>query len=110
MAKDLTNVYKIDEENGIVKYTVKCKGFYFTGKAKVNKEDGDEFDIEKGKRIAKLRAILKMKKAQLVDLVEIQQWLNELLSNKEAIEEQIEVYKNSAKHIQEKLDKELGLS
>ena len=52
MAKDLTNIYKIDEAKGLVKYTVKCHGRYFTGKSKVNVDEGDVFDLEKGKRIA----------------------------------------------------------
>ena len=34
MNKDLTNVYKVNEQKGIVKYTVKANGRYFTGKAK----------------------------------------------------------------------------
>ena len=63
MVVDLTNRYKVNEEKGIVKYTVKAHGEYYTGVAKeTNFEEGDVFDLEKGKRIAKLRAILKMKR------------------------------------------------
>ena len=109
MAKDLTNIYKIDEAKGLVKYTVKCHGRYFTGKSKVNTEDGDVFDLEKGKRIAKLRAIMKMKLAQLAELVEIQAWVRELASHQDELAEQIQVYKNSTQHLQEKLNCELGL-
>lgn len=109
MAKDLTNVYKVDEAKGLVKYTVKCHGRYFTGQSKVNTADGDVFDLEKGKRIAKLRAIMKMKRAQLAELVEIQDWVRELASHQDELAEQIQVYKNSTQHLQEKLNEALGL-
>ena len=36
MVVDLTNRYKINEEKGIVKYTVKAHGEYYTGVAKTN--------------------------------------------------------------------------
>lgn len=109
MAKDLTNIYKIDEAKGLVKYTVKCHGRYFTGKSKVNVDEGDVFDLEKGKRIAKLRAILKMKEAQLDELTEFQAWVHELASHEKEISEQIQVYTESAKHLQIKLNEALGL-
>ena len=41
MVVDLTNRYKINEEKGIVKYTVKAHGEYYTGVAKTNFEEGD---------------------------------------------------------------------
>ena len=39
MVVDLTNRYKVNEEKGIVKYTVKAHGEYYTGVAKTNFED-----------------------------------------------------------------------
>lgn len=109
MAKDLTNIYKIDEAKGLVKYTVKCHGRYFTGKSKVNVDEGDVFDLEKGKRIAKLRAILKMKQAQLAEMIEVHAWIRELSAHEKELGEQIQVYTNSTLHLQEKLNEALGL-
>lgn len=109
MAQDLTNVYKIDEAKGLVKYTVKCHGRYFTGKSKVNVEDGDVFDLEKGKRIAKLRAVLKMKRAQLTELIEVRDWIREIASCEENLTEQIQVFTNSTVHLQDKLNEVLGV-
>lgn len=109
MAQDLTNVYKIDEAKGLVKYTVKCHGRYFTGKSKVNVADGDVFDLEKGKRIAKLRAVLKMKRAQLTELIEFRDWVREVASTEEKLTEQIQVFTNSTIHLQDKLSEALGI-
>lgn len=109
MAKDLTNVYKIDEAKGLVKYTIKAHGVYYTGKSKVNVEAGDVFDLEKGKRIAKLRAIVKMKRGLLNELLEIQELVRNIASTEEALQEQIAVLTNSVTSVQEKLNTELGI-
>lgn len=109
MNKDLTNVYKVDEQKGIVKYTVKANGRYFTGKSKCNFEDGDKFDLEQGKRIAKLRAIRKMKIAQLKAALHVQEQLQILLSAKNNIDERVQVYTQSICSLDEKLAKELGI-
>ena len=109
MAKDLTNVYKIDEAKGLVKYTIKVHGVYYAGKSKVNVEAGDVFDLEKGKRIAKLRAIVKMKRGLLNELLEIQELVRNIASTEEALQEQIAVLTNSVTRVQEKLNTELGI-
>ena len=109
MAKDLTNIYKIDEAKGLVKYTIKAHGVYYTGKSKVNVEAGDVFDLEKGKRIAKLRAVLKMKRGLLSELLELQEVVRAIASTEESLQEEIAVLTDSATRVQEKLDAELGI-
>ena len=109
MAKDLTNIYKIDEAKGLVKYTIKAHGVYYTGKSKVNVEAGDVFDLEKGKRIAKLRAVLKMKKGLLSELLELQEVVRTIASSEESLQEEIAVLTDSTTRVQEKLDVELGI-
>ena len=109
MAKDLTNIYKIDEAKGLVKYTIKAHGVYYTGKSKVNVEAGDGFDLEKGKRIAKLRAVLKMKRGLLSELLELQEVVRTIASSEESLQEEIAVLTDSATRVQEKLDAELGI-
>ena len=109
MAKDLTNIYKIDEAKGLVKYTIKAHGVYYTGKSKVNVEAGDVFDLEKGKRIAKLRAVLKMKRGLLSELLELQELVRVIASSEESLHEEIAVLTDSATRVQEKLDAELGI-
>jgi hypothetical protein len=108
MAVDLTKIYQIDEEKGIVKHTVKAYGNYFTGTAKTNFEAGDTFDIEKGKRIAKLRAVQKMKKALLKDALSDLEFVRELASTEDAIVEYIQKMTESLIYIQNKLDIEVG--
>ena len=109
MAKDLTNIYKIDEAKGLVKYTIKAHGVYYTGKSKVNVGAGDVFDLEKGKRIAKLRAVLKMKRGLLSELLELQKIVRVIASSEESLQEEIAVLTDSATRVQEKLDAELGI-
>lgn len=106
---DLSNVYKVDEAKGTVKYTVKCHGQYFTGKSKVNRESGDEFDLEKGKRIAKLRAILKMKRAQLTEAIETQSQIREIIAAEPKLNEFIGVLTNSVCQVETKLNAALGI-
>lgn len=105
MAKDLTNQYKIDEEKGIVKYTVKCHGRYFTGKAKVNKEAGDVFNLDLGKRIAKLRALSKMKSAQLYEALEAQSFLRQLIEKEQIFSERIQKLTESSIRISDELER-----
>lgn len=109
MKKDLTNVYKIDEAKGLVKYTIKAHGVYYTGKSKVNVEAGDVFDLEKGKRIAKLRAILKMKQGLLNEALEIQEYVRAIAASEPVITERIGVLTNSATRVQDKLNEVLGI-
>ena len=104
MAEDLTNRYKINEEKGIVKYTVKAHGEYYTGVAKTNFEEGDVFDLEKGKRIAKLRALLKMKRAHLKESLAIQEIIREIISQEEDIQNRIQALTQSTAFIEEKLN------
>lgn len=108
MAKDLTNVYKIDEAKGLVKYTVKAHGVYFTGKSKVNVDAGDVFDLEKGKRIAKLRAILKMKQAMFRELNEFRAWVLEVASLESEVNDRIAATDTSIVNLQKKLTEVLG--
>jgi len=108
MAKDLTNIYKIDEAKGLVKYTVKAYGVYYTGKSKVNVEAGDVFDLEKGKRLAKLRAILKMKRGLLKELLNFQSEVQFYADMLDDIQEQIQVLTQSATRLQERINNELG--
>ena len=109
MIVDLTHRYKVNEETGVVKYTVKAHGVYYTGVAKTNFAEGDVFNLEKGKRIAKLRAILKMKRGLLKEALEIQEFLNELVSKQEEVQELIQKLTQSASNVQEKLNKVLGV-
>lgn len=109
MNKDLTNVYKVDETKGLVKYTVKANGNYYTGKAKCNFEDGDKFDLEKGKRIAKLRAVKKMKQAQLKEAMELQYHIRMLVAMQEDLENDVQKYTQSLVSIEDKLAAELGI-
>lgn len=109
MVVDLTNRYKINEEKGIVKYTLKAHGFYYTGVAKTNFEEGDVFDLEKGKRIAKLRAILKMKRAFLKESLAIQEVMREIISQEEDLQNHIQALTQSAANIEEKLNEVLGV-
>lgn len=105
--KDLTNVYKIDEANGLVKYTVKAHGMYFTGKSKANVDEGDVFDLEKGKRIAKLRALLKMKRHFLNEALDIQEYVRAMASMEDEITEQVAVLTRSLCHIEDQLNEAL---
>ena len=104
MVVDLTHRYKVNEKTGVVKYTVKAHGVYYTGVAKTNFAEGDVFDLEKGKRIAKLRAILKMKRGLLKEALEIQEVLNELVSKQDDVQELIQKLTQSAANVQEKLN------
>jgi hypothetical protein len=104
MVVDLTHRYKVNEKTGVVKYTVKAHGVYYTGVAKTNFAEGDVFDLEKGKRIAKLRAILKMKQGLLKEALEIQEVLNELVSKQDDVQELIQKLTQSAANVQEKLN------
>lgn len=109
MNKDLTNVYKVDEKNGIVKYTVKANGEFYTGRAKCNFDDGDKFDIEKGKRIAKLRAVKKMKSAQLKEALYVQGELRKLIEMQDDVDSKVQIYTQSLVSITEKLADVLGV-
>jgi hypothetical protein len=103
MAVDLTKIYQIDEEKGIVKHTVKAYGNYFTGTAKTNFEAGDTFDVEKGKRIAKLRAVQKMKKALLKDSLKDLEFIREVASLEEDVQDYIQKLTESILYIQNRL-------
>ena len=105
----LTHRYKVNEKTGVVKYTVKAHGVYYTGVAKTNFAEGDVFDLEKGKRIAKLRAILKMKRGLLKEALEIQEVLNELVSKQDDVQELIQKLTQSAANVQEKLNEILEI-
>ena len=109
MNKDLTNVYKVDETKGLVKYTVKANGNYYTGRAKCNFEDGDMFNLDKGKRIAKLRAVKKMKQAQLKEAMELQYHIRMLVAMQEDLENDIQKCTQSLVSIEDKLAAELGI-
>lgn len=104
MVVDLTHRYKVNEKTGVVKYTVKAHGVYYTGVAKTNFAEGDVFDLEKGKRIAKLRAILKMKQGLLKEALEVQAFLDELVSKQDDVQELIQKLTQSAANVQEKLN------
>ncbi len=109
-ATDLSNIYKIDEVKGLVKYTVKCHGHYFTGRAQVNRDSGDVFDVEKGKRLAKLRALLKMKRAQLAELIEIQTLVRQIAESEQKITEEVAIFTDSVCRLEAKLNEELGIA
>ena len=81
----------------------------YTGVAKTNFAEGDVFDLEKGKRIAKLRAILKMKRGLLKEALEIQEVLNELVSKQDDVQELIQKLTQSAANVQEKLNEILEI-
>lgn len=107
--KDLSNIYKIDEAKGLVKYTIKCHGHYFTGRAQVNRDEGDVFDVEKGKRLAKLRALLKMKRAQLNELIEIQTLVRQIAESEQKITEEVAVFTDSVCRLEDKILAELDI-
>ena len=107
MAKDLTNTYKIDEAKGLVKYTIKAHGVYYTGKSKVNVEAGDVFDLEKGKRIAKLRAVLKMKRGLINESIDMQNKINDFIAFAPVLEEKIKVLQRSQGQVEAKLQEVL---
>ena len=109
-ATDLSNIYKIDEAKGLVKYTIKCHGHYFTGRAQVNREAGDVFDVEKGKRLAKLRALLKMKRAQLTELIEIQTLVRRIAEAEQKVTEEVAIFTDSIHRLEAKLNDELGVT
>lgn len=106
MAVDLTKIYQINEEKGIVKHTVKAYGNYFTGTAKTNFEAGDTFDVEKGKRIAKLRAVMKMKKHLLKDALNELEFIREIASLEEDVQDYIQKLTESITYIQNRLHAE----
>lgn len=108
MAIDLTKIYQIDEQKGIVKHTVKAYDMYFTGVAKTNFEDGDTFDVEKGKRIAKLRALSKMKKHLLKEAMTDLELIRELASTEDELIDYIQKMTESLNYIQNKLAIEVG--
>lgn len=103
MAVDLTKIYQIDEEKGIVKHTVKAYGNYFTGTAKTNFEAGDIFNLETGKRIAKLRAVMKMKKHLLKDALNDLELIREIASLEEDVQDYIQKLTESITYIQNRL-------
>ena len=107
MAKDLTNTYKIDEAKGLVKYTIKAHGVYYTGKSKVNVEAGDVFDLEKGKRIAKLRAVLKMKRGLIAETEDMQNKVNDFIAFAPMLEEKLNVLRRSQGQVEAKLQEVL---
>jgi hypothetical protein len=107
MAKDLTNTYKIDEAKGLVKYTIKAHGVYYTGKSKVNVEAGDVFDLEKGKRIAKLRAVLKMKRGLIAETEDMQNKVNDFIAFAPMLEEKLNVLRKSQSQVEAKLQEVL---
>lgn len=109
MVVDLTNRYKINEEKGIVKYTVKAHGEYYTGVAKTNFEEGDVFDLEKGKRIAKLRAVLKMKQGLMREALHAQEKIRDIISYQEDLQEYIQKLTQSTANVNEKLNTVLGI-
>lgn len=108
MAVDLTKIYQIDEEKGIVKHTVKAYGNYFTGTAKTNFEAGDVFNLETGKRIAKLRAVMKMKKHLLKDALNELEFIREIASLEEGVQDYIQKLTESITYVQNKLAIEVG--
>lgn len=110
MAVDLTKIYQIDEEKGIVKHTVKAYDEYYTGIAKVNTEAGDVFDVEKGKRIAKLRAVRKMKKALLKDALRDLEFVREIASCEENVQEYIQKLTESISYIDNRLLEETEIN
>ena len=68
MAKEKRTVlqpwkFVVNEEKKTVLYTVIAHGHKFVGKATCN--DSDEFDVEKGKAIAQMRAVLAQRKFDL---------------------------------------------
>lgn len=107
MNNNQTPIISVNEKEGIVKYTVKAYGKYFTGKSKTNFDEGDTFDKDKGIRIAKYRALLKMKKYILTEFLSQQAFIRELASFEEIITEHIRKITESSYNIQNKLDNEL---
>jgi len=106
--KDLTNIYKINEKTGEVRYTVKAHGMYFTGKSKVNRDEGDVFDLEKGKQIAKLRAVLKMKHHFLNEALDMQKYVRHIASLEEDITNEVALLTQSVLHVEDLLQEALG--
>lgn len=101
MFKNLTKTYINEEKRTIVcKITTKSDFIYpyktFIGKSKCDPED--EFNIEKGKKLAKLRAILKYDKDNLknirIEKTEYEKVLKQLIKKELELIDLIEKTKN----------------
>lgn len=98
------NTYKVNKRKGTVEYTTKAYDVYYTGKAKVNKEDGDVFDEATGKRIAFLRAIMKMKKSLLKENLNYLEFIRNVSSMEEEIQTKVQLLTESYYRLEEKLN------
>ena len=101
--------YTIKEKKRLVTYTILTSdGSYFTGRAQCS--PGDTFDVEKGKRIAKFRAIIALKKDQLASLRADKEFISRVMLtnslrekfNRE-IADEIQVYMDSIKNLEKKV-------
>ena len=104
--KDLTKVW-VKTDDKTIKYALKAYGKYFVGSA-VCKEC-DTFDVEKGKRIAKLKAIYKMKKYRANELIKLQSILREYASLEEEVTDELARTTTTMFSVRDKITKEVGI-
>lgn len=104
--KDLTKVWvQIDDKT--IKYALKAYGKYFVGTAVC--KDSDTFDYEKGKRIAKLKAIYKMKKYRANELMKIQELLRTYANLEEDVTAELARTTTTLFSVRDKITKEVGI-
>lgn len=101
--------YTIKEKKRLVTHTILTSDeTYFTGRSQCSPDD--TFDVEKGKRIAKLRAIIALKKDQLSSLRADKEFISRvILTNSlrekfiREIADEIQVYMTSIKNLEKKV-------
>lgn len=102
-------MYTVDEKQGIVTCTLKCYGVYFTGKAKANFDEGEVFDEEIGKKIAKYRAVLKMRKALLKSAMNDLAYIRQIASLEEQVQDYIRKTTENYFKVEQQLNDILGI-
>lgn len=107
MKGDINNTYTVNRKTGVITFTTKAYDVYYTGTAKLNKTAGDTFDETKGKRIAKLRAIMKMKRALLKENLQFQEFIHKISAMEEEIQTKIQLLTESYYRLEQKLNDEI---
>lgn len=104
--KDLTKVW-VKTDDKTIKYALKAYGKYFVGTAIC--KDCDTFNEEKGKRIAKLKAIYKMKKYRANELIKLQSILREYANLEEEVTDELARTTTTMFSVKDKIAKEVGI-
>lgn len=103
---DLTKVW-VQTDSKTIKYALKAYGKYFVGTAVC--KDCDTFDSEKGKRIAKLKAIYKMKKYRVNELIKLQNLLREFACIEDEVTDELARTTTTMFSVKDKIAKEVGI-